>query len=258
MLWYKAWLDTRWRFLIGLALLTIVACGSVFDYRAVEKLLPMAQSMDTSKASGPLGQLIKSAIETERDFRGFIWWQWFQDNLRQLATLFAALLGSGSLLRGSSGGAALFTLSLPVTRGRLLGVRVVTGLGELLVLAVIPSLGIPLLSPSIGQHYSLVDTLIHGGCVFIAAAVFFSLATWLSTIFSDLWRPLLIPCAIGVVLALAEFALPGIGRYGLFHVMSAETYFRTGTLPWMGLLVSVLMSGGLLYAAAANLAQRDF
>jgi len=42
MLWYKSWLETRWRFLIGLVLLMIVAAGTVFDYPAVAKLAPLA------------------------------------------------------------------------------------------------------------------------------------------------------------------------------------------------------------------------
>ena len=50
-------------------------------------------------------------------------------------TLFAVLLGTGGLLSQASGGGALFTLSLPVSRNRLLGVRAATGLAELLVLA---------------------------------------------------------------------------------------------------------------------------
>ena len=29
MLWYKSWLETRWRFLIGLVLLMLSACGTV-------------------------------------------------------------------------------------------------------------------------------------------------------------------------------------------------------------------------------------
>jgi hypothetical protein len=89
MLWYKAWLETRWRFLIGLAVMTIVACGTVFDYPAVAKLMPYVPSVD---APGPMGQIFKRAIEVQRDYRGFIWWQWFRQNVLQLWTFFAILL----------------------------------------------------------------------------------------------------------------------------------------------------------------------
>ena len=109
MLWYKSWLETRSRFLIGVALMMIVAAGTVFDYPAVAKLLPVASSVDTT---GAMGRLIRDAAAVESTYRGFVWWQWFRQNAVQMGTLFAVLLGSGGLLAKTAGG-ALFTLSLP-------------------------------------------------------------------------------------------------------------------------------------------------
>ena len=254
-LWYKSWLETRWRFLIGLGLLTIVACGAVLDYLAVQKLMPLASAID---ASGEIGRRLKEAAEIQSSYRGFVWWQWFRQNLTQMGTLFAVLLGSGGLLTRASGGAALFTLSLPVSRTQVLAVRAATGLGELLVLAFVPSLLIPLLSPSIGQSYGVGDALVHSACVFVAAAVFFSLAFLLSTVFSDLWRPLLTACSVAVVLATGELVVPAMSRYGIFRVMSAETHFRGGGLPWLGLLATTMLSAVMLYGAAVNIQRRDF
>lgn len=261
MLWYKSWLETRWRFLIGLGLLTIVACGAVFDYPTVLKLMPLAKGIDsTIDTSTTMGRLIKEGAAVQSSYRGFIWWQWVRQNLTQMWTLFAVLLGSGGLITTSgSGGGALFTLSLPASRTRVAGVRAATALGELAVLVVVPSLVIPLLSPAIGQSYSIVDTLVHSACMFIAGAIFFSLAFLLSTVFSDLWRPLLITCAIAVVLALVEgvMALQSM-PFGVFTVMSGESYFRGSGLPWLGLLASTAVSTAMLYAATRNIARMDF
>jgi len=253
MLWYKSWLETRWRFLIGLALLVLMACGTVFGYPAVQELMPMADQMETK---GPLGQLIKEAIEVQRDYRGYVWFQWVRQNLTQTWTLFAILLGSGGLLAHASGGAPLFTLALPVSRQQVLWVRAVTGLAELAVLALVPYLIIPMLSPAIAQHYSLRDVAVHATCIFVAGSVFFSVALFLSTMFSDLWRPLLITCAVAGVLMLLE-RLPG-EFYAIFGVMSGESYFRGSGVPWAGLLTSATVSAGILYGAATNFARQDF
>ncbi|MBI3494159.1 MAG: hypothetical protein HY047_20625 [Acidobacteria bacterium] len=259
MLWYKSWLETRWRFLIGLALLMILACSAVFEYPAVQKLMPLTQTIDTTiDTRSMMGRLIKEGAEVQSTYRGFVWWQWFRQNLTQMWTLFAVLLGSGGLLSQTSGSAALFTLSLPASRNRVVGVRAATGLAELLVLAFVPSLLIPLLSPAIGQSYGIGDTLVHGACLFIAGAVFFSLAFLLSTVFSDVWRPLLIACAVAVVLGFAEQAVRELSPYGIFRVMSGEVYFRSGELPWLGLLASAAVSASLLYVAARNIARQDF
>jgi len=253
MLWYKAWLETRWRFLIGLAVLMCSAAGVVFTYPSVLKLMALVPSLDVG---GEIGRRIREAAELAREYRGYVWSQGFGQNLAQMTTLFAVLLGTGGLF--SQSGAAVFTLSMPASRNRLFGVRAAAGLGELLVLAVVPSLLIPMLSPAIGETYGVGTALVHSACLFVAGAAFFSLAFLLSTVFSDMWRPLLIALGIAIVLALGEQVFREMSRYSMFGLMSGETYFRTGSVPWWGLLASAAVSAAMLYAAAVNFARRDF
>jgi len=255
MLWYKSWLETRSRFLIGLVLMMLAAAGAVIAYPRLMKLMPLATTVDTS---GKLGRRLSEAVELAREYRGYVWSQWVRQSVIQMGTLFAVLLGSGGLLSHTAGGAALFTLSMPVSRNRVLGVRAATGLAELLALAIIPALLIPLLSPGVGQSYSVMDALVHGACFFVAGAAFFSLALLLSTVFNDLWRPLLIACGVAVALALLEMVLRGEWPHGIFRVMSGEDYFRTGRLPWLGLLASAAASAAMLYAATRSIARQDF
>ena len=255
MLWYKSWLETRWRFLIGMALLVCSAAALVLTEPQVMKLMPLARTMDVG---GALGRDIRKSVELALEYRGYIWSQWFGKNALQMTTLFAVLLGTGGMLSQSSGGAVLFTLSMPASRRQLLGVRAAAGLVEFLALALVPSLLIPLLSPTIGETYHVGAALIHGACLFAGGAVFFSLASLLSTVFFDLWRPLLITLLVAVLLALCPQIFRWFEPYSVFRMMSAETYFRTGALPWLGLLASATVSAGLLYRAAVNIDRRDF
>lgn len=255
MLWYKSWLDTRWRFLIGFALLTLSAMGCVFGYPQVIRLLPTARSID---GSGEIGRRIKEAVELSSTYPGYVWSQWFGQELVQMWTLFAAIVGSGSVFSRVSGDAALYTLSLPASRNRVLGIRAATGFAELFALAFIPSLIIPLCSPVVGQSYSFGDTLVYSTCLFVAGSAFYCLALLLSTVFNDLWRPLLITCMVAVVLALGEQVLRSESMGGIFQVMTAQTYFQNGAMPWLGLIVSIVFSSVMLYGAAANIARKDF
>lgn len=255
MLWYKSWLETRWRFLIGLAVLVLSACGTVFAYPEVVKLLPFASQVDRS---GEIGRQVADAIDLARSYRGYIWSQWFHQNMVQMWTLFAALLGTGGLLSQSAGGGGLFTLSLPASRDRLVGIRAATGLIELLVLAFVPAFLVPLFSPAIGQSYGLGEALIYSACMFIAGSVFFSLATLLSTIFTDVWRPSLLVLFLAGAISIGEQIIHNPSFPGVLHIMSAETYFRYGQLPWLGLLISAAVSTALLYAASRNIARQDF
>jgi hypothetical protein len=255
MLWYKSWLETRWRFLIGLALLMCSTVSVILIHPQLMALVPMAGTIDPG---GEIGRQIKESVDLSRTYRGYIWAQLFRQNLAQMGTLFAILLGTGGLFSHSSGGAALFTLSLPVSRNRVVGVRAAAGLGEWLVLAFVPSLLIPVLSPAVGEAYGVGDALAHGACLFVGGSAFFGLAFLLSTVFTDLWRPLLTACAVAVVLATVGQAFRDVSRYGVFGVMSGEVYFRTGALPWLGLLVGAAVTMALLYASALNVARQDY
>ena len=255
MLWYKSWLETRWRFFIGLALLTLSAAGTVLYYPRVVELLPLASTIDLG---GEIGRRVAESVELSRDYRGYVWSQWFVNNVPELWAIFAVLLGTGGLLAQGNRGGALFTLSLPVSRNRLIGVRAATGMSELLAMALVSSLVLPVLSPAVGQSYSVGDALVHGACLFIAGAVLFSLAMLLSTVFSDVWRPPLFVLCGATLLAFCEAVFRDLAPYSLFGTMSGELYFRYGEVPWLGLFASILLSATLLYAAARNIARQDF
>ena len=254
MLWKKTWLETRGRFVTALLILTVLAGSTVFEYVLAQRMMPLAESMIETDTS-PLGAAIREAVAVQREFRGFVWYNGFRDNLTSLGVLFAVLLGCGGLLAEAKKGSALFTLSLPVTRKQLLGARVGVGLAQCFAIAIVPPLVIPLLAPAAGQSFSVVDALVHGLCLFFVGALFFSLASFLSTLFGDIWRPLLIAVFIGCLAAIVQFVAP---EMGLFKVMSGEAYFRNGTLPWMGLVTTAVLASALLYSAAETLERRDF
>jgi ABC-2 type transport system permease protein len=255
MLWYKSWLDTRGRFLIGFTILVLSACVVVIGYPKAVQLLALVPDV---KIGGELGRRIKENADLMRTYRGYVYAQWFGQNFTQTWTIFAVLIGSGGLVSSGSEGTALFTLSLPVSRAAIVGARAATGLAELFVLALVPSLVIPLLSPAVGQSYSIVDVLVHTVCAFVAGAVFFHLALLLSTMFHDIWRPLLLTLAVALLASVVE-RLPREGASaGIYHVMRAESYFRGAGVPWAGLSATFVLSAALLFGATRNFERRDF
>jgi hypothetical protein len=251
MIWYKSWLDTRWRFLLGLAVLVVMACSNIFEYGQVQGLL---SSIDASTTrGGPIGRALAEALDVQQTYRGYVWFNWFSQGI--VFTLFAALLGSGSpFLRSGQG--MLFMLALPVARGAWVRGRAAVGLAQLFAFAIVPALVFPTLSGAIGEQYGLAEALVHGGCVFVTASVFFALASLLSAVFNDLWRPLLITFLIGTVLSFGEATVSDLP--GPFAVMSAESYFDGGPLPWLGLLLSAALATVFLYGAAKLVERRDF
>ena len=256
MPWHKSWLDTRWRFLIPLVVLAFNVWGLLFEYPRVAELLRTVQLQpDALSQTGALGRAILESVSAERSYRGYVWYQWFRNNLSQLGTLLAVLLGSGNLLSGSTGAGTLFTLSLPRSRDAWVAARAAVGLGELLILIAVPSLEIVLVSPLIGQQYALSDVAAQAACAFVVCAAFFSLAVLLSTMFVDTWRPFLIAGGSAIVVSLVESQL---ALNGPFRVMSGAAYFTGGAIPWVGLVLCAAVATALLYGAAFNLSRQDF
>lgn len=253
MLWYKAWLETRWRFLIGLVLMSCFSALVTLTY-------PLTKDMQV--AVPDLGErvnaMVREAMALVSTYPGYVWSQWFAKNLVNTWVFFAVLLGVGGVVTEATRGSALWTLSLPVTRRRLLGVRASVGALELLALSVGPSLLVPALSPLVGKSYPLGDTLVYSLTAFTGGLVFYGLSVLLSTIFADQIKPIII--GVGVLVALGALSLVSdkLATYSVFNVMSAQTYFMTGALPWAGLAASLSLAAVTFFAALRVLERRDF
>src|SRR5436189_2001835 len=171
MLWQQAFLETRWRFLVGLILLAVSAAFVVIGYPQV---MALSQSM-TPTPDTSLGREIAETMALSKTYDGYVWSQWFRQNASQLGAFFAAIIGTGGLLsQGTS--ARLFTLSLPVSREQLLGARAAAGLGQVLALTFVPAVVIVMVSPIIARSFPLLDALAYALCAFLGGAVIFSLA----------------------------------------------------------------------------------
>ena len=98
--WYKSWLETLSRFLIGLALLICSVAASVLTYPTVEKLL--TTDADGRSGRGDRKEVLEAVI-LAGSFRGTLV-ALFGQNLVQFWTIFAVILGTGGLLSQVSGG----------------------------------------------------------------------------------------------------------------------------------------------------------
>ena len=252
MLFQHAFLETRWRFLIGLVLLPISAAFVVFTYPQVSALSrSVTASPDTA-----IGREIADAIELAKTFNGYVWSQWFRQEGAQLAGLFAAIIGTGGLL-SQAAATRLFTLSLPVSRERLLAARAVAGLSQLLALTTVPALVIVLVSPLVLGSFPLVDALAYALGAFAGCAVMFGLAFFLSSIFANVWAPLVLTLCGGAALAALD-RITAADRFSLLRMIHGESYFHGLGLPWAMLLVSALATSVLVYAGIRHFAQQDF
>ena len=94
--------------------------------------------------------------------------------------LAVTLIMMGGLLREKATGSSAFTLALPVSRGRLMMVRICTGLAQAVTLAIVPWIAMFSVGSIFGKTHSFSQAayylvlLLGGGLLFFAMAVLVS------------------------------------------------------------------------------------
>jgi ABC-2 type transport system permease protein len=172
------------------------------------------------------------------------------------------LLGMGGIVREKALGTASLTLSLPVSRTRLMRVRVGLGVLEAIALAVLPWATVfgvswvarmPVLITQVGLYVLL---LIGGGLVYFATSVLVS-----SVVAGEYTAPAL---AFGVVLLSAIMFDAWLRRFNVWRLVTGDysidrnTYLLSEHLPWLGIVASLSAAGLILLASVVVALRRDF
>ena len=130
MLWYKTWLETRSRFLISL--FNIVALCSFTVYHGNEGAMPYTKI-----------EYYYVVLHGGHSMLCMLW------------VLAVTLLAMGGLLREKAVGTAPFTLALPVSRMRLVAVRILMVLAQAMALVIVPWIAMFLIGTLNGKTISI-------------------------------------------------------------------------------------------------------
>ncbi|HEX4808532.1 MAG TPA: hypothetical protein VH325_06365 [Bryobacteraceae bacterium] len=244
MLWYKAWRESRDRFLLSAVTIAALCVGFVVFHRQGAEI-----------SDRPLTYL------------EYIWRIVYKGYLRELFVLLALLLGIGGLLRERDHGTAGFTLALPVSRPHLVLVRAATGLLEIAVLSLLPALVIPALSPLVGQFYPWSQSIQFAILWTAGGAFIFVIGFVASNVFGGEYTAP-IAAFLGLLLYSVIVDLPFLEHYPLdIHDMMSGVgmpYFKSsvatlaGPLPWAELAIIFLIVISLVALAGRIAEHQDF
>lgn len=245
MLIYKAWLETRWRFCAGLALLLAISFYTVLRapdiIQAREQLRP--------------GEHILYAQ--------YIWILLYKGYLQTLWILAAVMLGLGGLWREKSSGVSAFTLSLPVSRRRLVLVRSAVGAAEAITLAAVPSALIWAISPLSGNSYPLRDALLHAVLMVGGGLIFYGWGVLLAHLMQGEFSTPTLGLSMCMVLYVV-FYVTGLKTYNPFDVMSGKyqldpaTFLLRADFPWLPVSALLGLTALTLLTAVKVAESRDF
>jgi hypothetical protein len=255
MLWQKSWWETRWGFLVF-----IVTTLLFVVWRPLE-----AQWVSSFQERAPAwGEDLRRLLPLLSSHQGYVWSYWFKMALLIMWPMYAVAhgvtLGSASCpwMAGGHGAAGLFTYSLPVSRRRVLLTHAALVAVELVLVALASSLMFPVVSHLTGGDVPYGSTVIYVLLLSLGGMVFPAFTFLLTAVFNNQWKVLVIGIAVVFALFFPIRLAEEYPWWNVFHVMSGETYFRYGKIPWPGLLASLAVSALIMFAAVRIYERRDF
>ncbi len=242
---YKTWCETRVRLAFAAALLAGV-CAVILVFQ-----------------HGP-----RQAGGEQMPYATYVWNSIYKDYVRNLFVVLVLVLGGGTVLQERSLGTSGFTLALPVSRARLLMMRAIVGLLEMIALAVVPAIVIPVIAMTTGERYPLRQAGSFALLWIAGGVVLFGLAVLCASFIANEYAAWL---AAFLVLMLYEALanLSALSRLPSFDVLrmmsgSGREYLDTvrhvivGPLPWTTFAVSLVIGGLALMLSERLIQRKDF
>jgi hypothetical protein len=207
----------------------------------------------------------RSLLPLLNSYQGYVWYNWFKLLLLFMWPMYAVVAGatlaaaSCPWIAGAPGTTSrLFTFSLPVSRRRVLLTHAALVAVEMAFVALVPSLMFPIALRLIGADVSFGSTVVHALLLTLGGMVFISFTFLLTVVFNSQIKAMAIGIAIVTALRFPIRPLEEFPWWNFYHVMSGETYFRYGKIPWLGLLASLALSALMMLSAVRIYERRDF
>jgi ABC-2 type transport system permease protein len=169
----------------------------------------------------------------------------------------------GGLLREKETGSSSFTLALPVSRRRLMVVRICTGLAQAFMLAIVPWVAMFSVSSIFGKTRSFSQA----GCYLVlllgGGLLFFAVAVLVSSVISGEYTAPAVSFGAVIVTAVA-LSSSALRRYSPWEFMTGARYRIEQTnllslpIPWLQAAIYMFVAGLLLAISVRAIQRREF
>lgn len=233
MLWHKAWLETRWRFVFCLGFVIVI---QAFIHWSGAKARPaQAHPLQAASAFALLSigwvttMLSGSGIQTQPSFQA---------------------------TRGLHA-STYFTLSLPVSRSRLLLVRAALGWFEEIVVIALLSGGLWIFYPMLRTAARGSDMLAYTLVLFAFASALYSTSVLLGTLLEDIWRmwgSILLFVGLWMICNLASVPQ----SLNIFRALTSESPLIVHSISWPAVGIAAGLTFLLTWTATIVVRIREY
>jgi ABC-2 type transport system permease protein len=177
--------------------------------------------------------------------------------------LAVTLIMMGGLLREKATGSSAFTLALPVSRTRLMMVRVCMGLAQAVVLAIVPWTAMFTVGSIFGKTHSVSQAAYYLVLLLGGGLVFFAMAVLVSSLISGEYTAPVVSFGAVVITAVA-LSSAHLRVYNPWAFMTGSEHLNHQTnlllfpIPWLQAAIYVFLAGLLLALSVRVIQQREF
>jgi len=251
---WKELRENRWKYVVGAAVLIAVALAVALLFDFVREML---ENLLGGPGTGVLPPALDRIIQAQfSNYFIYAWINWYGKNLYQVLAILAIVLGMGLVAAESTNKTLSFLLTRPVSRRRVLVVKLGVGAAALAVIIAVSSLTVVLASQLTGHQVPVGRFMLGTLGAWAGATLIFTVAALMSVLFSDQVKAGLAAAVVAAIMSVPSW-IPSLRWLSVFRRMQGLSAMALGEPDWTAFAVMLAVSFGLALAAVYLFERRD-
>jgi len=244
-IYYKEWIESRWRLVTGIIVLTALSLFNVIMYPWIQTLMTpdMARLME-SMMRQMMPFIDMPALEPMFDsWNTYLYGSWISKTLYQTITIFI-LLAAAPLFAGEENrGTLQFLLSKPISTLEIVSAKYLVNVAEIILIALVSTFILYPASLIMGESFNA--SLFALGLIQAIPGyiMLFSIAFFVSTLFKDSIKALA-ASAIGFAILSVPSFLPDFRHLSVFRILQGFNLLENEGVMWSVAAIFLIISAG--------------
>lgn len=245
--WKKEVYAAKFKFFTGFLVLAVLAVGIPLLYDITVRLVENLSPPD----------FLKGQEVFLKDYRLYIWSQWFGKNLYQFGSVMAAIFGAGIISSEVSRKTMQFLLAKPIRREDVFTVKFIVNFAALALTVLASTIVLYITVVATGHKVPVVEMAQNIIMALAGMAVIYSIAVYFSTVFDRTLKSAIVTGIIAMSLFVPGF-FPGLHYYSVYYHMTGYDIALGKGFPLIPLAVLIIITAAFYMLGRNRFKKRDF